>query len=493
LTTAFGWKRRDNQARRFRCTYIEVARKNAKSTLASALGLYFLACDNEPGSVVVSAATTRDQARLCFTDAQDLARKEPAFRRVFGVQVRAHAITQERSGSKFYALSAEGSHQDGLNIHAAIIDELHAHKDRRIWDVIESATGARLQPMLWSITTAGSNQSGICYEQRSYLIKILEGVITDDSYFGMVFTLDPGDDWRAPENWRKANPNLGISIYPEDMERLAAKAAHTPSALNPFLTKRLNLWVQADSQWMDPARWKACARPGLSIEQFAGQTCYLGLDLAAKSDVAAVCLWFPQCDEYPHTVFFKFYLPEAALEREDTPAQYAGWVKAGYLTVHPGPTTDWVQIAEDLDQYGALYDVQEVACDPWQLPPLVSILNRKSLDVPIVDVRQIVANLSPAMKEMEALILERQIQHDGNPVAAWMLSNVVCHRDSKENFYPRKAERQKKIDGAIALLLAGDRVLRIYGAPDPYQDRDGFERLPVAVPPSGEDFWGMEA
>ena len=499
LTTVYGWRRRDNGGRRFKTVYVEVARKNAKSTLASALGLYGLAGDLEPGAVVVSAATTRDQARLTFQDAQALARKESGFRRVFGVEVRAHAITQLRTGSTFYPLSAEGSHQDGLNVSLAIVDELHAHKDRRIWDVLESATGARLQPLIWAISTAGSNQNGICYEQRTYLCKLLDGLIEDDSYFGLIYTLDSGDDWKDSACWIKANPNLGVSIYPEDLERQARKAAETPAALGPFLTKRLNCWVNADSQWMDPASWSACARKDLQLADFAGEPCYIGLDLAAKSDLAAAALWFPACDRYPHTVFFRFYLSSDQLAKEEN-TLYRQWAKAGHLMVTPGPVTDWVAVADDLDGFGVRFDVQEVACDPWQLPPLVGILNRRSFDVPIVEVRQIVATLSPAMKELEALILQKAVVHDANPVQAWMFSNVVCHRDEKDNYYPRKPkpDRTKKIDGVIALLLASDRVLRIYGTASAYQDGAGFKTVTLAPPPapataSGDYLAGLDA
>jgi phage terminase large subunit-like protein len=482
LTTVFGWRRRANRARRFRVAYNEMARKNAKSTLASGVGLYLMACDGEPGALVVSAATTRDQAKLCFTDAQILAKREAGFRRVYGVEVRAQAITQERTGSAFKALSAEGDHQDGLNIHGAVIDELHAHKTRAIWDVIDSATGARQQSLMWVITTAGANQHGICYEVRTYVTRILDGLVEDDSVFGIIYTLDEGDDWQDARLWGKANPNLGVSVYREDLERMARKAAAMPAAQVNFLTKRLNLWVNASSAWLDARVWRACAAP-LALDELRYQTCYIGIDLATKNDLVALAIWFPATDERKHRVFFRLFVPEAALAHEEN-ARLAEFARLGAIAVHAGPVADYEALADTLEELGARFDVREIAGDPWQLPPLYSVLKRRSSEVPIVEVRQIVANMSPAMKETTSLLLEQALEHDANPAVAWMISNVVCSLDSKENWYPRKEHRANKIDGPIALFLAADRVLRAYGTLSGYDVTPEIKSVPTMLTPA---------
>ncbi|KKK60420.1 hypothetical protein LCGC14_3024540, partial [marine sediment metagenome] len=245
LTTIFGWKRADG-LRRYRTAYIEVARKNAKSTLAAAIALYMLCADGEVGAEVYSAATTRDQAKIVFQTARLMAEREPTLRQAYGLEVNAHNLHVLATGSKFEALSAEGNSLDGLNIHGAVIDELHAHRTRKVYDVLETATGSRSQPLLLSITTSGSDQAGVCYEQRTYVTKLVERVITDETYFGIIYTIDDGDDWTNPEVWRKANPNLGVSVKADDLERLCVKAQATPAAVNSVLTKRFDVWCNAD-------------------------------------------------------------------------------------------------------------------------------------------------------------------------------------------------------------------------------------------------------
>ena len=265
LSTVFGWVKSDGK-RRFRRSYIEVPRGNAKSTLSSAVGLYMLAADREGGAEVYSLATTRDQARIVFGDAQTMARLSPGFRNRFAVNVGAHNMHVLQTGSKFEALSAEGSTLDGLNIHFGCIDELHAHKTRTVYDVVETGTGKRDNSLLWVITTAGSNRSGICYEVRSFVTKLLNRVFEDDSQFGIIYGLDEGDDWAAKDSLIKANPNWGISVREEILVPLQAKAMQLPSAVNNFKTKHLNEWVNADTAWMDMRAWDACGDPTLDIE-----------------------------------------------------------------------------------------------------------------------------------------------------------------------------------------------------------------------------------
>jgi len=462
LTTVFGWVQADGR-RRFRRSYIEVPRGNAKSTLSSAVGLYMLAADGEGGAEVYSLATTRDQARIVFGDAQTMARRSAGFRSRFGIAVGAHNMNVLASGSKFEALSAEGSTLDGLNIHFGCVDELHAHKTRTVYDVVETGTGKRNNSLLWVITTAGSNRAGICYEIRTFVTKLLEGVFEDDSQFGIVYGLDDGDDWTTEEALIKANPNWGISVQPEVLVPLQAKAMQLPSAVNNFKTKHLNEWVNADTAWMDMRAWDRCADTALDLDTFAGQPCWIGLDLASKTDIAALMLLFAHPEiEGGYAIFGRYYLPEDTVMASSN-SQYAGWMRNGSLTVTPGNVIDFGWIEADLIEMSSRFQVQGVAFDPFQATQLSTRMLAEGL--PMIEVRPTVLNFSEPMKALEALVLQRRLIHDGDPVLGWMASNVVAHLDAKDNIYPRKERPENKIDGIVALIMALSRALIGDGTP----------------------------
>ena len=457
LTTVFGWVKDDGK-RRFRRSYIEVPRGNAKSTLSSAVALYMLAADREGGAEVYSLATTRDQARIVFGDAQTMARRSPGFRNRFSVEVGAHNMHVLASGSKFEALSAEGSTLDGLNIHFGCVDELHAHKTRTVYDVVETGTGKRDNSLLWVITTAGSNRAGICYEVRTFVTKLLDGVFNDDSQFGIIYGLDDGDDWTSESALIKANPNWGISVRPEVLAPLQAKAMQLPSAVNNFKTKHLNEWVNADTAWMDMRAWDACADSSVDLDAFVGQPCWIGLDLASKTDIAALVMVFPHpeiADAY--VVFGKYYLPEDTVTAAGN-SQYEGWMRTGRLTVTPGNVIDFGWIEADLLDMASRYVIQAVAFDPFQATQLSTRMLSEGL--PMIEVRPTVLNFSEPMKTLEALVLQKKLTHDGDPVLSWMASNVVAHLDVKDNIYPRKERPENKIDGIVALIMALSRAIK---------------------------------
>ncbi len=453
LSTVFGWVKPDGK-RRFRRSYIEVPRGNAKSTLSSAVALYMLAADREGGAEVYSLATTRDQARIVFGDAQTMARKSPGFRSRFGVEVGAHNMHVLASGSKFEALSAEGSTLDGLNIHFGCVDELHAHKTRTVYDVVETGTGKRDNSLLWVITTAGSNRSGICYEIRTFVNRLLEGLFEDDSQFGIIYGLDDNDDWTSESALIKANPNWNVSVRPEVLLPLQAKAMQMPSAANNFKTKHLNEWVNADTAWMDMRAWDACADPHLSEDDFLGEPCHVGLDLASKVDIAAKAKVFQRDGKF--YVFLNYYLPEAAVD-DGRNSQYSGWARQGLLTVTPGNVTDFDQIEAELVADTSRFQVVEVPFDPFQATQLSAHMLAEGL--PMVEMRPTVLNFSEPMKQLEALVLQQRLVHNGDPILAWMISNVVCHRDAKDNIYPRKEREENKIDGVVALIMALGRIM----------------------------------
>jgi len=457
LCCVFGWLRKADGQRRFRLVYIEVPRKNAKSTLSAAVGLYAMALDGEAGAEVYSAATTRDQAKIVWSTAHEMAKKSADLRSSCGVEVLAHALVQSSSGSRFTALSAEDDTLDGLNTHVAIIDELHAHRTRGVYDVLETSTGARSQPLLWVITTAGVDRAGICYEVRNYVSKVLQGTTEDETVFGVIYTVDEGDDPFLEATWRKANPNFGVSIEPDDLARKAKKAQETPSALNNFLTKHLDVWVNAGVAWMDPAAWAKCANPELTLEACEGRPVFVALDLASKVDIAAMILLFPPSEAFAKWALFgRFFVPEDAVESSRN-SQYAGWAHDGHLITTPGNVLDFERIAEELRTLPGRFDIREVPFDPFQAVQFSVQMLAEGF--PMVEMGATVKNFSEPMKQLEALVMSQRLEHDGSPVMAWMISNVIAHLDAKENIYPRRETVANKIDGPVAAIMALGRAL----------------------------------
>jgi len=451
----FGWKHCVTGLRRFRRSYEEIARKNAKSTRAAARQLYLVAADGEPGAHCYSAATTGDQAREVFDVARNMALREPEFLARFGVQVGKHDITLPGAASSFKPLNAEGSTLDGLNIHGAIVDEVHAHKTRAVWDVLDSADGARSQPLIGAITTAGSNRSGICYELRDYTIKVLEGVHVDESWFGIVYTIDDGDAWHDPAVWRKANPNLDVSVKREALEAACRKALAQPSAVGNFLTKHLNVWISADSAWMDMLSWDKCADKTLKLDDFAGQACWIGMDLAEKRDFAALCLVFKHGEDW--TIFSRLYLNSVAVEQSGN-AHLQGWARAGHVVVTPGNVTDFDVIADDLRRFCGQFDVQEIPFDPAMSRYFATRLVSEGL--PLVEIRQAPTFFTQPLIQVENLVLEHKLHHDGNPVFTWMVSNVEVSVSKFSGLkHPTKSREEHKIDGPVALFMALGRAM----------------------------------
>lgn len=464
LSTVFGWLHKDTGKRRFRRAYVEVPRGNGKSALSSPLALYMAFMDGEGGAEVYSCATTRDQAKIVFSVAQAMARQMPEFLKRAGVDVTTNSIHQQSSASFFRALASEANSLDGLNIHCAIVDELHAHPNRELWDVIETGLGKRDQSLLWSITTAGTNQAGICYEVRSYVQKILECVIADESWFGVIYTIDEGDDWQIEASARKANPNFGVSVFADDLAQKVKKAQNIASAQPAYLTKHLNVWCNADSAWMNMARWNACADPSLDEADFETVPCIIGLDLASKLDfLSAVRLHW--CDvandengrtERHYYSFHTSWLPQEAIENSVNSALYSGWVIENHLTAVPGATNDFDLVEDYVRENARRFQVKEVAHDQYNATSLVNHLQPEGITM--VEVPQRPLFLSPAMKELEAAVADGRFHHNGDPILTWAISNVVAHPDKNDNLFPNKETKDNKIDPATALITAMNRA-----------------------------------
>ncbi len=459
IASLMGWKREDGY-RRFRTSYLEVARKNGKTTLAAGIGLYLLIADGESGAEIYSAATKRDQARISHSEATRMAKSSPDIRREVGiVRDNIHIID---TASKFEPLGADGDTLDGLNVHGAIVDELHAHKTREVWDILETATSSRLQPLMFAITTAGTNRNSVCFTFHEYTEKILQGIVDDDSWFGMIYAIDEPSNWEDPETWVEANPNIGVSKYWDKMELQAKRAKEMPTQLNSFLRLDLDVWTHSDTKWMNMDHWDAC---GSMVDALGlrGRTCYGGLDLSSNTDISAFVLTFPPvADEDFYSVLCWFWIPEDAMlersRRDRVP--YDVWVRQGLITATPGAVIDYKFIFRRIDECRQMYDVKEVAFDRWGATKIATDLTELGGDDFMIQFGQGFASMSAPMKELERLTMNHLIAHSGNPVLRWMADNLVAEQDAAGNIKPNKKTSKEKIDGIVALIMGLDRALR---------------------------------
>lgn len=451
----FGWVDRETGLRRFRESYEEVPRKNGKSTRLAARGLYLFAADGEAGAEVYSGATSEKQALEVFRPAWQMAQKLKGLRDRFSIELAGNPknpgpmyIVDDMS--KFEPMI--GKPGDGASPSAAIVDEYHEHDTDHMVDAMQTGMGAREQPLLSIITTAGSNLGGPCYEKRRDVVRILEGQVEDETVFGIIYGLDEGDAWDDPENLKKANPNFGVSVFEAHLLAMLAQAKRSAAKQNAFRTKHLNEWVGAKTAWMNMLAWQRQKR-SLDIEDFQGCRCWVSLDLASKLDVAARVALVEKAGAY--YVFPKFYVPESAVAENE---RYASFVLEGAMVATPGDMTDYAFIEEDLKELQAIgLDVQDNAFDPAQATYLMTRLQQEGIDV--VEFPQTVRNLSEPMKEVEARTVARTLWHDGNPCMTWMMGNVVAKVDAKEHIYPRKESKELKIDGPVALIMAMGRAL----------------------------------
>lgn len=467
LTTVFGWVDGEKK-RRFRHVYIEVPRGNGKSALSSGVALYALAADGEGGAECYTFATTRDQARIVFDTSKAMVSMSPDLAREFGLTKQAHSVTVMKTGSVLMPKSAEGSTLDGLNTHIAVIDELHAHKTRELYDVVVTSLGKRRQPLLWVITTAGFDNAGICYEVRTMVTRVLDRTVIDDAQFGIIYTIDPDDDWRTEAALKKANPNWGVSVMPAEVMRLQRMAMELPSSQNNFKTKHLDVWCSASAAWMDSDAWAACEDTGLDLADFEGCPCWIGLDLAAKNDITAKVRLFPYKDGF--AVFAEYYLPKISIEKA-TNSQYSGWEIEGRLTATDGAMTDMKVVEEGLREDLSRFDVQAIGFDPWNALSLSTSLANDG--APMVEYRNTVEKFSDPMKRVEAMVQGGKLRHGDDPVMRWMMGNVVAKRDAKDNIFPRKERYENKIDGVVALIMA----VGLAGVPEEKGNFEGIEDL----------------
>ncbi|HEV2378704.1 MAG TPA: terminase TerL endonuclease subunit [Terriglobia bacterium] len=460
----FGWRRQDG-TRRFRTGYISVARKNGKSPLAAGIALYLLIADHEAAAEVYAAATKKDQAKIVYEYAAGMGKRSPELRK--WTSFYRDSISVLRTGSKLQALSSDAHTLDGLSVSGAVVDELHAHKTRQVWDVLDTATSARRQPLIIGITTAGYDRKTICWEVHQRATQILEGALEDDSFFAYIATIDDTDDWRDESCWIKANPNLGVSKKLDYLRTQAEKAKETPAFQNTFRRLDLNQWTEQASRAIDMAEWHAAAGR-VSADELQGSRCFAGLDLSSVSDLTALDLEFPV--EIDGRLVYKgltfFWLPESAIARRSKRdgVPYDVWVDRGLIRVTPGNVVDYDFVRRDVNELATRFEIEEVAYDPWNCSDLAAKLQSDGLKM--VECRQIFRTMSSPTKWYLGFISDKRLEHGNNAVMNWMASNLAVSQDPAGNLKPDKAKSTEKIDGQVAKIMALGRALLALEGPD---------------------------
>jgi phage terminase large subunit-like protein len=448
----FGWKRADG-TRRFRSVYVEVAKKNGKTLLAAGIALILGFFDGEAGAEVYSGATKRDQAKLSWTDAVTMVRKNPSLRA--RIAINAGSLSDLRTASFFKPLGQDSDTDQGINVHGAIIDELHVHVDRSLLDNLETAASARRQPVIFKITTAGVKRDSVWAEERADAVAVVEGRATDDSMLALIYTLDEGDDPFDETVWPKANPNLGVSVNVDFLRQQAEKARRSPGALAAFLRFRVNVPTAVSTRAVDIDEWDANAGEPEIPE---GAIVYAGLDLASVRDLTALLVVHRDPGGIHH-VLARFWCPEEGITQRSRVdgVPYADWVRDGYLVATPGNVTDYAYVREAIRELAGTYQVDEVAFDRWNATQLATELGADGATC--VAVAQTHAGLGPGWRELEKLVLEHRLRHGGNPVLRWMAGNVEVETDAAGNQKPSKARSSERIDGMVALTMAVGRAI----------------------------------
>lgn len=464
LCCIFGWRRKSDRRRRFTRVYLEMARKNAKSTLAAAVSLYCLTCEGEVGPQIIIGATTGEQARKIFRPAQEMVKKTPDLREAFQVAAMSRSIPCYSNGGFIQPINAKSESQDGWNPHVGLLDELHAHKTRGLYDVIRSGMGGRKNPLLWVITTAGYNVLGVCYEQRTFLTKVLQGVVEADHVWGIIYTIDEeerdadgrvtkkGDDVFDESCWPKANPMLGVSVDLKEMQGYAIEARNSPESYGEFVTKRLNVWTRAKKGHVNITIWLQKTRGPVDLDALVKVPCWGGLDLASVSDMNAFRLVWKVGDRV--ITWGRRYLPEDVIAPRTSQGNvpYQVWKRAGLLVPTPGNVTDYDFIERDIMWALDTFNVQAIGFDPWNSTDLVNRLLNKG--APMVLFRQGTPTFNAPMKELDRLYLSGHLDTDGDPILDWCASNVVSRKDVNENIAPDKKHSSEKIDDYVALVMA---------------------------------------
>jgi phage terminase large subunit-like protein len=448
--SVYGWKT-DTGKRRYRYAYIEIPRKNGKTTLLAGIGIQELMA--EAGAQVYSVATKEDQAKISWRTGRLMIERSTELKKRLTLRVKETRY-EDKSGI-WRPLGSDSNTLDGLNPSCALFDELHAWPSRQLWDVIDDGLGSREEPVVWQISTAGFNRNSICYEQRKHVCSILEGGAdyVDDRYFGVIFTVDDPEDWGNRDEWKKANPMFGVCksvSYMGDQYKLAQQQVGKENA---FKNKQLNIWTEAETRWLKMDKWDEGATPAFSESDLEGRTCYGGLDLARVSDLSSLVLVFPEEGE-PAKVLVWFWCPEDDIRersrRDRVP--YDQWTREGFIKPTEGNTTDFRWLQSDIVELAGRFGIQEIAYDRTFAGELIRDLTEEGLTM--VPFGQGFYSMGSPSASLERIVSGGGIKHNGHPILRWNAANAVISTDPAGNIKPDKKKAQERIDGVVALIMA---------------------------------------
>lgn len=459
----FGWKRPDG-TRRYREAYIEIPKKNGKSTLSAGLGLYLLMADNEPGAEVYCAAADRNQASIVFREALHMVNASPALQTRLWPVPSQKILEYSKTDSFWQVLSAESNTKEGFNIHGLIFDEFHAQPSPDLYDVLKYGGAARVQPLFIYITTAGFDRTSVCWVKHCYADGILTDEIDDLGFFAYIANAGEEDDWQAESTWRKANPSYGVTIAADHFSRMAKVASQSPLEENTFKRYHLNLWTGQDVRWISVERWDECVQE-YTEDDLLGEDCYAGLDLAATRDINALVLYFPA----KQVMLPYFWVPKAALKERarQKRTRLDAWVQANLIKTTDGNASDYDVIEEDVKTICDRFRVQKMGIDRWNSLQISQHFMDEGIDV--VGIGQGTQGMSAPMKALERMVVNHTIHHNGNAVLRWMFGNVAVKVDPAGNIKPDKSKVADKIDGIVALIIALATWMEDDEGPNPYE------------------------
>lgn len=452
---------KENGYRQFNTAYVEIPKKNGKSELAAAVALLLCCGDHEQRAEVYGCAADRQQASIVFEVAADMVRMCPTLQKRVKILASTKRLVYTPTNSFYQVLSAEAYSKHGFNIHGVVFDELHTQPNRQLFDVMTKGSGdARMQPLYFLITTAGTDVHSICYETHQKAKDILSGRKHDSTFYPVIYGAEAEDDWTSEEVWKKANPSLGETIGMDKVVAACESAKQNPAEENTFRQLRLNQWVKQAVRWMPMEKWNACSFP-VDEKALEGRVCYGGLDLSSTTDITAFVLVFPPSgDDDKYSILPYFWIPEDNLElrvrRDHVP--YDIWHRQCFLETTEGNVVHYGYIEQFIGKLGERFNIKEIAFDRWGAVQMVQ--NLEGMGFTVVPFGQGFASMSPPTKELMKLTLEKRIAHGGNPVLSWMMDNVTVRTDPAGNIKADKEKSTEKIDGAVATIMALDRAIR---------------------------------
>lgn len=451
-----------NGYRQFNTAYVEIPKKMGKSELAAAVALLLCCGDGEQRAEVYGAASDRQQASIVFDVAADMVRMCPALNKRVKILGATKRIVYEPTNSFYQVLSAEAYSKHGFNIHGVVFDELHTQPNRKLYDVMTKGSGdARMQPLYFLITTAGTDTNSICYEQHQKAKDILEGRKIDHTFYPVIYGAEQDEDWMNEEVWKKANPSLGITVDIEKVRDACESAKQNPAEENTFRQLRLNQWVKQAVRWMPMQKWDECNFE-VDPAELEGRVCYGGLDLSSTTDISAFVLVFPPRDDTEkYIVLPYFWIPEENMQQRvlKDHVPYDVWERQGVLQATEGNVIHYGFIEKFIDDLGKKYNIKGICFDRWGAVQMSQ--NLEALGFEVVAFGQGFKDMSPPTKELMKLVLEKRIAHGGHPVLRWMMDNIFIRTDPAGNIKPDKEKSTEKIDGAVALIMALDRAIRM--------------------------------